>query len=224
MIKLKLFLKSAIAVSLLSAILFISAGRIDYIQGWIYYFLSIFSLWTSMFLIRNNEQLMNERSNPGSNTKDWDKRILGLLLIFAIIAYVSAGLDTGRFHFSDSLHFGYIIIGSIFIIIGQTIFIIAKSQNNYFSSVARIQTERDHKVCDIGLYKIIRHPGYLGMIVSWIGFPFVMCSLFSIIPVFISIVLLIVRTIYEDKMLYNELIGYAIYSNETRYKLIPLIW
>lgn len=224
MIKLKFFLKSAIGISLFSSVIFLAAGKINFIQGWVYYFLSIFGLVLNIFLIRNNEQLMEERSSLSANTKKWDKKILGLSVIFTLSAYIVAGLDVGRFNYSDTTGYGYIIMGSMLIIIGQIIFAVAKSQNNYFSSVARIQTDRGHKVCDTGLYKVVRHPGYLGMIISWLGFPLIFGSFFSIIPVFISIILLIIRTKLEDKMLYDELVGYTLYSSKTRYKLIPLIW
>ena len=49
-------------------------------------------------------------------------------------------------------------------------------------------------------------------------------SLFSFIPVSITIVLLIVRTQYEDKTLRRELPGYDEYSKTTKYKLFPYIW
>jgi hypothetical protein len=68
MIKLKFLLKSIMGVSLFSAILFLSAGRINFIQGWIYYFVSIFGLLINIFLIRNNEQLIKGRTNLASNT------------------------------------------------------------------------------------------------------------------------------------------------------------
>lgn len=109
-------------------------------------------------------------------------------------------------------------------IIGQIIFLTARSQNNFFSSVVRIQKDRGHVVCDTGLYKTIRHPGYLGMIISLIGLPFITTSIWSVIPTLIAIILLLIRTTLEDITLINELEGYDEYARKTRYKLIPLIW
>lgn len=222
--KTKFFFKSLIGVMFFIIIMFIAAGTLNYLQGWIYLIVSVFGLVLNIFLIKNNEQLMNERTKPGTNIKNWDKKILGLLALVTIAAYIVAGLDSGRFHWSPDFNIVYCGLGIILVLSGQILFLIAKYQNNFFSSVARIQTEREHSVCDMGLYKIVRHPGYLGMVVSWIGFPFVMGSIYSSIPVLIAILLLIVRTFLEDNMLHYELPGYRDYQQKTKFKLIPFIW
>jgi protein-S-isoprenylcysteine O-methyltransferase Ste14 len=49
-------------------------------------------------------------------------------------------------------------------------------------------------------------------------------SKWSIIPVSISAVLLIIRTRLEDRTLTNELNGYQAYATKTKSKLIPGIW
>jgi protein-S-isoprenylcysteine O-methyltransferase Ste14 len=115
-------------------------------------------------------------------------------------------------------------LGVAFVLIGQLIFLVAKTTNKFFSSVVRIQHDRGHTVCDTGIYTFVRHPGYLGMIISWVGFPILLASLWSIIPVAIAIVLLLVRTRLEDETLTRELAGYTDYTKRTHYKLIPGIW
>jgi steroid 5-alpha reductase family enzyme len=107
---------------------------------------------------------------------------------------------------------------------GQLLFLLAQKQNKFFSSTVRIQSERNHTVCDTGLYKIVRHPAYLGSIIQSIGFPLLFGSLWSIIPVAFMIILQITRTYWEDKTLTKELIGYSEYSLKTRYKILPFIW
>ena len=109
-------------------------------------------------------------------------------------------------------------------IIGQLFFLIAQKQNIFFSSTVRIQTDRGHTVCETGLYKVVRHPAYLGSVIQAIGFPLLFGSLWSIIPVSISIILLLTRTYLEDKTLKNELKGYIEYTLKTRYRLIPYLW
>jgi protein-S-isoprenylcysteine O-methyltransferase Ste14 len=108
--------------------------------------------------------------------------------------------------------------------VGQLLFLIAQKQNRFFSSTVRIQTEREHTVCNTGLYKIVRHPAYLGSIIQALGFPLIFGSLWSIIPAFASIVLLVTRTWLEDKTLLNELNGYTDYAKKTKYRIIPGIW
>ena len=107
---------------------------------------------------------------------------------------------------------------------GQIIFLAARNENKFFSTVMRIQKERGHTVCESGLYSVIRHPGYLGMMVSTIGLPLILGSLWSTIPAFVSITLLCIRTVLEDNTLKDELDGYREYTKKIPYKLFPWIW
>jgi protein-S-isoprenylcysteine O-methyltransferase Ste14 len=115
-------------------------------------------------------------------------------------------------------------MGIVLTITGQLLFLIAQKQNKFFSSTLRIQTDRGHAVCDTGLYNFVRHPAYLGSFIQAIGFPLFFGSLWSIIPIGISIILLITRTYLEDKTLKQELNGYSDYVQKTNYKLIPYVW
>ncbi len=88
----------------------------------------------------------------------------------------------------------------------------------------RIQTERGHQVCDTGLYRLVRHPGYLGMLTSLLAFPLVMNSYWALVPAGIGAALLAVRTVLEDRFLVEELPGYKDYTNRTRWKLLPALF
>jgi protein-S-isoprenylcysteine O-methyltransferase Ste14 len=196
----------------------------NYTQGWIFLSINILSTFMNYFTIYKNSELINERSNLGDGIKLWDKLLLGLSAVIFLIIIVIAGLDSGRFLWTKNFNWITSITGVILMLIGQIIFLTARSQNNFFSSVVRIQKERGHVVCDEGLYRVVRHPGYLGMILSMMSLPLITVSIWSVIPTLISIILLIIRTILEDKTLINELSGYVDYSQKTRYKLIPLFW
>jgi protein-S-isoprenylcysteine O-methyltransferase Ste14 len=204
--------------------MFIAAGKINYLEGWLYFAISMFGLVINIVSTRNKDELISERSAPGANTQAWDKKILGGLAILTIISYAIAGLDSGRFHWSAPFNSYVIVAGVLLVISGQIIFAVAKYQNNFFSSVVRIQGERKQNVCDQGLYKFVRHPGYLGMVLSWIGFPLVLNSIYSSIPVFLAIIVLIIRTSLEDRFLRKELVGYEEYMRKTKYRMIPFVW
>ena len=96
--------------------------------------------------------------------------------------------------------------------------------NKYFSKLVRIQTEREHKVVTSGPYTIVRHPGYLGWSVMWIGTPLILGSLWAFIPAVLSIILIVIRTSLEDSTLQKELPGYLEYVSRVGYKLVPWVW
>jgi protein-S-isoprenylcysteine O-methyltransferase Ste14 len=220
----QLLIKSLIGTLFFLLILFISAGKINYWQGWLYTLINIISVLLNSLAISNNNDLAKERSTVKADTKLWDKRILGLSAIILIITYIVAGMDSGRFHWSPGFHWSINAIGVFLILCGEVLFLTAQKQNKFFSSVMRIQTDRGHTVCDTGIYKVIRHPAYLGTIVTAIGIPLILGSLWAFMPSIISVVLTLIRTSLEDKTLINELNGYLEYSHKTRYRLFPYIW
>ena len=205
-------------------VLFISAGRINYWQGLVYVLIGLIMFILNYTVLRIDPELLNERSKPGEGTKQWDKAILGLSFLVTISMYITAGLDSGRYHWSPDFHWSLYLLGIIFTMTGQLLFLVAQKQNKFFSSTVRIQTDREHIVCETGLYKIVRHPAYLGSVIQALGFPLLFGSLWSIIPISLLIILFITRTSLEDKTLKNELKGYPEYSDKTLYKLIPYVW
>ncbi|HEY4786902.1 MAG TPA: isoprenylcysteine carboxylmethyltransferase family protein [Bacteroidales bacterium] len=222
--KASLFIKQTLGMLLFFAVIFISAGRFVYWQGLVYVFIGLFMFILGFTALRMDSDLMKERSKPGEGVKKWDKWILGLSFVVTIGMYVVAGLDSGRFHWSPDFHWSIYILGAILSFSGQFLFLIAQSQNKFFSSTVRIQTDRGHTVCESGLYKVVRHPAYMGLVIQAAGFPLLFGSLWSIIPVSILIVLFLTRTYLEDKTLTSELKGYSEYTYKTRYRLIPYVW
>ncbi len=219
------FLMKALITSLIfSLILFLCAGKTNYFQGWVFLVINMITAIMNFWTIRNEPELITERSKVGEGAKSWDKKILAFSSVIYLLNIVIAGLDSGRFQWSPDFHWSTYVLGIIVTIFGQVVFLKARNENKFFSSVVRIQAEREHKVCDTGIYKIVRHPGYLGMIISLSGFPLLTGSLYSIIPTFFAIILLIIRTKLEDETLKNELSGYTEYSKKTKHKLIPKIW
>jgi protein-S-isoprenylcysteine O-methyltransferase Ste14 len=205
-------------------VLFVSAGRVDYWQGLIYLILGLIMFILNYTAFKPDPDLLAERSNTVAGSKKWDKLILGLSFLTTLGMFITAGLDSGRFHWSPDYHWSLILAGIFLTATGQLLFIIAQKQNKFFSSIVRIQTERGHTVCDTGLYKIVRHPAYLGSIIQASGFPLITGSLWSIFPAIILIILHFFRTYFEDKTLKEELDGYKEYSDYTRYKIIPYLW
>ena len=222
--KTKFLLKTLTTTLVFSAVLFLSAWKIFYLQGFVFLGTNLITGLMNFWTIRNDSELMDERSKVGEGAKAWDKIILGLSGITYLISVVIAGLDSGRFQWSPDFHWSFYVVGVILTIIGQIIFLTARKENKYFSSVVRIQHDRGHIVCNTGIYKIVRHPGYLGMTISLFAMPLITGSVWSIIPIFIAISLLVIRTYFEDETLKKELTGYTDYSQKTRQRLIPRIW
>ena len=62
------------------------------------------------------------------------------------------------------------------------------------------------------------------MLLGSVSLPLALGSVLALIPLFVLIVLILVRTYYEDTTLQKELAGYSEYCKDVRYRLIPFIW
>lgn len=206
------------------ALLFLAAGRLDYWQGWVYMILNTIIILLMGFVLTQNVDLIEERLRPGQGIQGWDKVYFALSTPMYLICLIVAGLDVGRYGWTGPLPAWVYGLGLGVYLLGQAIFLWARYVNNYFSSVVRIQTDRGQTVCKAGPYRYVRHPGYVGGMLFALAMPLILGSLWALIPQVIAALLLIWRTGREDRLLQAELPGYAEYTQETRYRLVPGIW
>jgi protein-S-isoprenylcysteine O-methyltransferase Ste14 len=207
-----------------AAILFLSAGRLDYWQGWLYAATSVIMNIGMRIVLRNHPDLEKERRRPGGSAESWDKRFLGLGLLLTLFALVVAGLDSGRHHWPPRLPWACSVTGVALSLAGMLVFLLALGENQFFSAVVRLQTDRGQTVCTTGPYRWIRHPGNAGMIIGTIGLPLLLMSAWAVIPSVCSVALLVVRTYREDAFLEEWLEGYREYQRQTRFRLVPRVW
>ena len=171
----------------------------------------------------SHQETLNERGKKHDNTKEWDKILLPIiwLLVYFIIYFV-AGMSI-RFEWSR-LPMGWFYAGTALYLISCVFVIWPVMVNKHFESTSRIQDNRDHRVITTGPYRIVRHPGYTGIVIWAIASAFMFGTLAVGIVSFTIIVMICVRTNLEDNMLKNELDGYVNYSKTVRYRLLPFVW
>ena len=100
----------------------------------------------------------------------------------------------------------------------------AETVNRFFEPGVRIQTERGHHVIDTGPYALIRHPGYFAAVLLFVGIALSLGSWWALIPAGFGSLLLVLRTVWEDRTLHAELPGYAEYAQRVRFRLVPGVW
>jgi protein-S-isoprenylcysteine O-methyltransferase Ste14 len=222
--KTSLFLKQALGTLLFFALIFLSAGKLIYWQGLVYLAIGLVMIILNFTVFSLDPELIKERAKAGEGAKSWDKQLLLLSFLLTLAMYVTGGLDSGRYGWSPEFHPVLYGLGILLTAAGQLLFLIAQKQNRFFSSTVRIQTDRGHTVCDTGLYKVVRHPAYMGSVIQAAGFPLLFGSLWSSIPVCLLIIVTAIRTKKEDSTLINELGGYKEYTAKTRYRLVPFVW
>ena len=218
----KRMLQVVVQFLILAAILFIASGRLDWVWVWAYLGVGVSILAVNVLVVP--PELIAERGQIGKeDVKDWDRVITTLNILPSLGAPIVAGLDE-RFGWSPQLALTVHLIGLAFMVLGQGLFTWSMVSNKFFSTSVRIQMERDHIVASGGPYRYVRHPGYVGYIVSAFATPLALGSLWALIPAAITLCLFVGRTALEDRTLQDELDGYREYAARVRYRLLPGVW
>lgn len=217
---------SWLAGTILTAVLlFSSAGRLDWILGWL--FIAAWSLLKLVFIVylrRHDPDLLVERVTRHENAKPYDRVIIPIYFVFAFGTIVIAGLDGGRFRWSGELPISIIALSYLIYLFGNGLASWAVNSNPFFSAESRLQFDRQQKVTDRGPYHFVRHPAYLAAILLWPATGAMLESWWAAIPGILTALMMFIRTIYEDRMLQIELPGYKEYASQVRYRLFPGIW
>jgi protein-S-isoprenylcysteine O-methyltransferase Ste14 len=162
--------------------------------------------------------------NQRSVIRTGDKLSIWILIISISVGYwlsfIIGATKTGRIYHWNT----FFLIGAIMVAIGLMIRISAiltlKQQFTY-----RVTTIENHELIEKGLYKRIRHPGYLGQIVIFLGIATSISNwlsiLFMIVPVLIGYMY---RIAVEEKFMIKQMgEKYLDYRKRTK-RLIPLIY
>jgi protein-S-isoprenylcysteine O-methyltransferase Ste14 len=215
-------LKVAFFTVLIAVIFFVCAGRLDQTMAWIFFILGAINTGGVSAII--GPGLIKEREGLGKDAKKWD--IIPAIIvgrIGPILIIILSGFDI-RFGWTGQISLTMRIIALAVVFLGFLLTDWAIISNNFFSGVVRIQKDRGHSVVSAGPYKYVRHPGYSGSILWSLATPPLLGSLWALTGAAFYILVIIIRTVLEDKTLQKELEGYKNYSGRVKYRLMPGIW
>jgi len=216
----KVLIRYIIAFIFIGLLIFIPAGTIKFINGWIFIAgLIIPMTFTLIYLMVKDPELLEKRIQL-KEKENVQKKYIKLSIMLYIIAYIIPGLDF-RYHWSDVPNW-LVIISLVVMIFGYVMFIIVMLQNRYASRVIEIQDKQ--KLIDTGLYRIVRHPMYLAATILYMASTIVLGSFYTLIPMILLPFLLGYRIKNEEKVLMEGLPGYNEYMKIVKYRLIPFIW
>lgn len=205
---------------ILGLLFFLPAGTIRYWQAWIYLGLMFIIMILIMnYLFRHDRELLARRMQMGEKEKS-QKKIIGFGTLFFLAVFLIPGFDF-RYGWS-SVPFTVVIIADAIFVFGYYLFFLTLKENSYASRI--IEVDKKQKVISTGLYAIVRHPMYLSMLLILGITPLCLGSywgLFDLIPV---ILVLILRILNEEKVLFKNLPGYKNYLLKVKYRLIPGLW
>jgi protein-S-isoprenylcysteine O-methyltransferase Ste14 len=200
--------------------------RWNWWEAWVYAAICILGVViTRALAARRHPDLVAERLRVvrHENEKPWDRILVPLVGLGFVLLLLVAGLDA-LFGWSLPFTLPTKIIALVIILAGNVLGSYALLANRFFSLIVRIQTDRGHQVVSSGPYRWIRHPGYSGGLLIYFATPVFLDSQWAFLAVAFLLIVFVIRTALEDRVLQAELAGYADYARQVRYRLLPGIW
>jgi protein-S-isoprenylcysteine O-methyltransferase Ste14 len=213
-------IKFLFGVVLVGLLIFLPAGTLSYINGWIFMGVLFIPMFIAgIIMMIKNPSLLQSRLDAKEKQKE-QSLVIKLSGLMFLIGFIIAGLD---------YRFGWLKIPNFITYIGTALFLLSYlmyafvlKQNAYLSRTIKVQ--ENQKVVDTGLYGIVRHPMYTATIVLFLSMPLILGSLISFFIFLIYPILIGIRAVNEEKFLLKELDGYEEYMKKVKYRIIPFIW
>jgi protein-S-isoprenylcysteine O-methyltransferase Ste14 len=179
----------------------------------------IWSVWFVSEIIINRLFRAKKKSkvdfDKGSMRNIW--RVIGVANLIAVSSAVFLTLPISK---SVAIP----VLGALLIVAGMLIRILSIMNLGKMFTV-NVNINDNHRIIKQGMYKFIRHPSYLGSILSFAGFGLSLNNWISLIVILILIPgVMAYRITIEEKVLLDAFGDeYSAYTKKT-YRLIPLIW
>jgi protein-S-isoprenylcysteine O-methyltransferase Ste14 len=218
----KLFIQIVIFVAL-GLLLFVAAGTLQWTAAWVLIAeMGAGGIALGLWLRQHDPTLLAERLSVHYQAP-WDKALVAALMVSSIGSFVLMGFDAVRFHWSQ-IPLSLRVVGAFLVLLSIYFNYLAFRENTFAATAVKIQTERGHRVVSTGPYAYVRHPMYTGVVFFYIGVPLLLGSWYGLAAAILSLCILAVRVVFEERTLMAELTGYREYVERVRYRLIPGIW
>jgi len=224
-LKAKVISQCMLTAVVVGVMLFLPAGTWKYWQGWIFLgLLMIPMVAASIYFSERDPQLVERRLQSKEKVGE-QKLIMKFAKLIFLAAFLIPGFDF-RFGWSRRTFGGVpvwlMILSGVIALAGYLLTYWVMGTNSYASRI--IQVEKDQRVISIGPYRIVRHPMYLGGVISILFAPLALGSYWALPGFALVIPVIVLRLLNEEKILRQELPGYSEYCQSTRFRLIPLVW
>jgi protein-S-isoprenylcysteine O-methyltransferase Ste14 len=207
----------------MAALLFGTAGTLDYWQAWLYlalYFAA--SIAITLYLVRKDPALLERRMSGGPFAeKEPAQRIIMMLASLGFIALAIVPALDRRYGWSH-LPIAMVLAGDLVMLLGWLGIYFVFRENSFAS--ATIEAATDQRVISTGPYAFVRHPMYASALVMLLGISPALGSWWGL-PIVVAIVpALIWRLTDEERFLAQRLPGYPEYRQRVRFRLLPFVW
>ena len=213
-------IKFLLGVVLIGLLVFLPAGTLNYINGWIFMGVLFIPMFVAgIVMLIKSPNLLRSRLDAKEKQKE-QNIVIKLSGLMFVAGFVVAGLDYRYNWIEVPMYVSYIATG--FFILAYIMYAFVLKQNAYLSRTIKVQ--ENQKVVSTGLYGVVRHPMYSATIILFLSMPLILGSLVAFFIFLIYPILIGFRAVNEEKVLAKELEGYEEYMQKVKYRIIPFIW
>lgn len=209
-----------VGVVVLGALFFLPAGSIHFEGGWRLLgllFGPMFLMGVALLIF--SPDLLARRLN-GKEKRAKQSGVIRFSGLIFLTGFVLSGLDW-RYGWSDMGTLATTIASVVFLV-GYLMYFEVMRENVWLSRT--IEVSEGQEVISSGLYGVVRHPMYTSTLLMFLAMPVVLGSWWALIPFAFYVPIIVVRILDEERLLCEELRGYADYCTRIRWRLIPFIW
>jgi protein-S-isoprenylcysteine O-methyltransferase Ste14 len=221
----KLLLQNSFFVIAFGAVLFVSAGTLDWPAAWLFLLVSAtLGPACGLWLARTDPALLAERLRPTfqADQPAADKKFMLAFAVASLVWLIAIGLDR-RAHASN-VPFALQAAGLAMYLLSTAFIMWVFRANSFAAPVVKVQDARHHRVISGGPYAFVRHPMYSGTILFFVGVPLLLGSWWGVAIAPVFFLLFAIRTRIEERTLVEGLPDYADYAARVRYRLVPGLW
>jgi len=220
----KLMLQNTLVVVGMAALLFGTAGTMQWPSAWVFLIASaILGPACGLWLGRTDPALLAERMRLWARNQPAADKFFMIAFVAAIVIwYAVMGRERGAY--VPDMPLALQALGFAMYLASIAFIMWVFRVNSFAAPVVKVQTERQHHVVSTGPYAYIRHPMYAGMMIYFVGLPILLGSWRGLAMAPLFLLLMGIRTRIEERTLLANLPGYADYTARIRYRLIPGIW
>ena len=216
----KILIRFSFLPLVLALLILLPAGTFNYWQVYLYCGILVVPMIFVLFYFLKNDPKFLERRTRAKEKEKQQIHIAMLSTLIFLAGFIIPGLDH-RFGWS-SVPMNIVFLAELIILLGYLLIFFVFRQNSYASRI--IEVDEEQKVISTGLYALVRHPMYVGVLLMYIPTPLALGSYWGLIPFALLPLSLALRILNEEKVLTENLPGYKEYCEKTRYRLIPYIW
>jgi protein-S-isoprenylcysteine O-methyltransferase Ste14 len=218
----KALVSGLIGLVVFGLLLFVPAGTFNYWQAWVFLVMILATWIPSIYLVRANHTVLQRRmrGGPVAETRTVQKVVIAVWYLSMAAMFVVSALDH-RFGWSP-VPMAICLVGDVLVAVGLGVAMLVVSQNSYAAATVRV--EAGQELVSTGLYGLVRHPMYIGNLITMVGIPLALASYWGLVFVVPGLIVLALRIRDEEKLLRQELDGYREYTQKVRYRLVPCMW